>query len=158
MKKYFSPVQVILASLVMILPVHAFAADSIYKRTVTGNFDEIRIDIENAILNRGFVIDFHARVGDMLNRTAPDTGDSQMVYTAADSWQFCSAALSRKMVEVNAINIAYCPYIVFAYATVDNPNNIVVGFRRHDSSDPATAEVLKEINTLLGGIVDETVE
>jgi len=158
MKKKFLPVQTILAALITVLPMLAFADDSIYTQSVTGDFDEIRIDVENAIVNRGFVIDFHAKVGEMLNRTAADTGSAKTVYAAADSWQFCSAVLSRKMVEASVINIAYCPYVVFAYATVDEPNNIVVGFRRHDSSDQATAEVLKEIDTILGSIVDEVVE
>jgi hypothetical protein len=139
------------------LPMQAFAEEAIYSRSVDGEFEDIRVDVENAIINRGLVVDFHAKVGEMLDRTAADVGSSRTIYTEADSWQFCSAVLSRKMVEVDPDNIAYCPYVVFAYATKESPNNIVVGFRRHSTTDDASKAVLQEIDTLLKQIVDEVV-
>ena len=134
---------------------HALASESIYTVKVAAEFSDVRIDIENAIANRGFKLDFHSEIGEMLNRTAADVGSSVTVYRYADTWQFCSSILSRKMVEVNPVNIAYCPYIIFAYETVKNPGTIVVGFRHHDVEDDASEAVLSEIDIHLTAIVNE---
>ena len=94
----------------------------------------------------------------MLDRTATDVGSTNPVYKRAETWQFCSSILSRKMVEVNPVNIAFCPYIIFAYETVDKPGTVVVGYRKHEAEDDASEKILSEIDDHLESIVKEVAE
>ena len=124
--------------------------------TVTALFDEVRSDIESAILNQSFVIDFNAKVGEMLNRTAPDVGISNPVYTHAETWQFCSAKLSHEMVLTDPLNIAFCPYVIFAYETVSTPGEITVGYRRPiRNGSSAVSDALNVIDSKLQDILNE---
>jgi len=141
-----------------VVPFAAAASSSIFILVVEEDFDNVSVDVESAIANRGFVIDFHSNIGEMLDRTAKDVGSMSAVYKRAETWQFCSSILSRKMVEVNPVNIAYCPYIVFAYETTDNPGMVVVGYKKHGSEDNASNAILNEIDEHLESIVNEVAE
>lgn len=133
------------------MPVHA--------RAVEADFDAIRFGVESAIENRGFVIDYHANIGDMLERTTADVDAGETPYRAAETWQFCSAILSRRMVQADPENIAYCPYVVFAYETREAPGTVVVGFRtRSDSSENGSSEVIAVIDRELAAIVAEATD
>ena len=41
---------------------------------------------------------------------------------------FCSAVLSRKVMEADPANIAYCPYTLFVYDTPEPDGMVTVGF------------------------------
>jgi uncharacterized protein (DUF302 family) len=126
--------------------------------TVEGDFEDVRLDLENAIVNRGLVIDYEAFVGDMLNRTAEDVGADQQIYTRADTLQFCSAILSRRTMEADPINLAFCPYIVFAYEEAENEGTIHVGYRRlPEAGDEESRGALFEVNALLDEIVRDAI-
>ncbi|MCB1423398.1 MAG: DUF302 domain-containing protein, partial [Nitratireductor sp.] len=43
---------------------------------------------------------------------------------------FCSAVLSREVMEANIEDIAYCPYVVFVYEAENGGDGVTVGFRR----------------------------
>ncbi len=124
--------------------------------TVNALFDDVRSDVESAILNQSFVIDFNAKVGEMLNRTAPDVGISNTVYTHAETWQFCSAKHSHEMVLIDPLNIAFCPYVIFAYETVSAPGEITVGYRRPiRNGSSAASDALNVIDSKLQDILNE---
>jgi uncharacterized protein (DUF302 family) len=126
--------------------------------TVEGAFEDVRIDLENAILNRGLVIDYEAFVGAMLERTGEDVGAERQIYTHADTMQFCSATLSRRTMEADPQNLAFCPYIVFAYEEADNEGVIHVGYRRlPEAGDEESQAALFEVNALLDEIVRDAV-
>lgn len=126
--------------------------------TVEGAFEDVRFDVESAILNRGLVIDYEALVGDMLNRTAEDVGAERQVYSHAETMQFCSATLSRATMEADPANLAFCPYIVFLYEEADAEGTIHVGYRRlPEAGDEASRAALFEVNALLDEIVREAV-
>jgi uncharacterized protein (DUF302 family) len=126
--------------------------------SIEGSFDDIRLDLENAILNRGLVIDYEAFVGEMLNRTAEDVGAETRVYTHAQTLQFCSAILSRRTMEADPINLAFCPYIVFVYEEAGAEGTIHVGYRRlPETGDEAGRAALSEVNALLDEIVRDAV-
>lgn len=74
-----------------------------------GSFDDATFAVESAIIDRGLVIDYRSHVGEMLNRTGADVGSDARVYDSADVFLFCSAVLSRKVMEVDPLNIAQCP-------------------------------------------------
>ena len=97
---------------------------------VEGSFDDAVFNLEGAIVGRGFVVDHVSHVGEMLNRTAADVGATRQVYDRADVYLFCSATLSREMMEADPNNIAHCPYGIFVYQLAGKPNqswSVIVG-------------------------------
>ena len=130
----------------------------VYRKT-GGNFDDVKFDVTNAITNRGLVADFTGNVGAMLDRTGKDVGSTKQVYKRAEYVVFCSAKLSRDMMEADVANAGFCPYIVFIYETAAKPGEIVIGYRRLPrAGKPASIKAFSAINALLDGIAKEAVK
>lgn len=139
----------------MALPLHARASD-VTEYVVEAAFEGVRLDLRDAVINRGYTIDYEALIGDMLARTAPDVGAKKAIYKHAESIQFCSAVLSRRALEADAANIAYCPYVLFVYEKADAPGKVHVGFRRLDErGSEASKASLAAVNALLDEIARE---
>lgn len=133
-------------------------SEHVARHAVEGEFADVRMDVESAILNRGLVIDYEAQVGEMLNRTSEDVGAERQVYTHAQMMQFCSSTLSRATMEADPTNLAFCPYSVFLYEEADAKGTIHVGYRRlPEAGDDASRAALAAVNTLLDEIVREAV-
>ena len=96
----------------------------------TGNYEDVRLELESAIVDRGFVIDFNGKIGDMLKRTAEDVGAKKSVFRNAEFFTFCSASVSRKSIEVDPRTLGFCPYTLFIYELESEPGQIRVGYRR----------------------------
>jgi uncharacterized protein (DUF302 family) len=111
-----------------------------------GSFEDARFAVENAIVNAGLVIDYESHVGEMLNRTGADVGSDKMLFKAADIFIFCSAVVSREVMEADPMNIAHCPYGIFVAETADG---VMIGRRDY----PAGA--MDKVEALLDGIIDE---
>ncbi|PVB63497.1 DUF302 domain-containing protein [Labrenzia sp. 011] len=123
---------------------------------VDGAFEDIRFDLENAIVNRGLVIDYVSHISDMLARTGDDVGGKKQIFANAQAMLFCSANLSRKVMEADAANIAYCPYTVFVYETPEQAGKITVGFRQLSATGSQESQAaIAEVNALLDGIARE---
>jgi uncharacterized protein (DUF302 family) len=124
---------------------------------VEAAFEDVRFDLENAIVNQGLVIDYVSHIGDMLARTSGDVGGSKQIFLQAQSMLFCSADLSRKAMEADATNIAYCPYSVFVYETPDAPGVITVGYRQLTlTGSEESKKAIAAVNALLDVIARET--
>ncbi|MBT3953403.1 MAG: DUF302 domain-containing protein [Rhodobacterales bacterium] len=93
-----------------------------------GTFDDATFSVEGAILRKGLVIDHISHTGDMLSRTANDVGSDIEIFKSADIFLFCSAAISRKVMEANPLNIAHCPYNIFVF---ENDNGVHIGHRSY---------------------------
>lgn len=113
----------------------ALAGEAITYAT-SDSFEDASFAVESAIVNRGLVIDYVSHVGEMLNRTAADVGSDVKIFDAADIYLFCSAVLSRKVMEADPMNIAHCPYGVFV---TSREGKVMVGYR--DLPDGPMAEV-----------------
>ncbi len=136
-------------------PAPAKAGDSTVFRTTMG-FDDVRQAVSDAIVNRGYVIDHVSHIGDMLKRTAAAVGATKDIYANAETVQFCSAVLSRRMMEADPANIVYCPYVIYYYEKAGEPGTVYAGHRvLGPVAAPASQAVLNEINTLLDDIVRE---
>ncbi|MDP3525498.1 MAG: DUF302 domain-containing protein, partial [Hoeflea sp.] len=77
--------------------------------------------VNDAIVNKGFKVDYHGFLGDMLKRTAADVGATKELYKDAEFFTFCSAVVSRTVMEADIGDIAYCPYVVFVYEDAATP-------------------------------------
>lgn len=111
-----------------------------------GSFEDATFAVENAIVGQGLVIDYVSHTGDMLNRTGADVGSSARIFDAADIFLFCSAVLSRKMMEADPMNISQCPYGLFV---ADQGGEVVVGYRHYPDGD------MQEVQALLDSLARE---
>ncbi len=126
---------------------------------VEAPFEDVLQDLRDGVINRGYNIDYQAHIGAMLDRTAGDVGGSKRIYVNAELVQFCSAVLSRKVMEADPANIAFCPYILFAYERADQPGTIHVGFRRlSETGSTASKAALAKVNDLLDEIIAEAAD
>ena len=120
------------------------------------DFADVRQNLIDAIIDRGYVLDFNGRVGDMLKRTRKDVG-GKPIYRNAEYMAFCSAVLSRNTMEADAQNIGYCPYILTVYENIENPGTIHVGYRKLSSSKN-TDQPLVAVDKMLDEIARKAVE
>ncbi len=137
----------------------AALADEAVTYTKKGSYDDVRFDLTNAIVERGLKIDYNGKIADMLARTGADVGSTKPVYKAAEFFSFCSAKLSRAMMEADPANLAACPYVVFLYEAVDKPGEIVVGYRKPaPRGSDASRAALGEVAKLLEGIARDVIK
>lgn len=108
-----------------------------------GSFDDATFAIESAIVDKGLVIDYVSHVGEMLNRTGADVGSDAVIFKSADVFLFCSAVLSREMMEADPMNIAHCPYGIFV---IERDEGVMIGHRDYpDGSMQKVEDLLSEI-------------
>lgn len=139
-------------------PAAPLPADHVVQYSKTGNFADVREDLQLAIQGRGLVVDHTSHVHNMLERTGKDLGLTKKIYKDADAYSFCSATVSRAMMEADAHNIVFCPFTITVYSTISEPNKVYVAYRRPPllGSDASKA-ALKAVHDLLDGIAREAV-
>ncbi|MGB7244605.1 MAG: DUF302 domain-containing protein [Sulfitobacter sp.] len=113
-----------------------------------GSFEDAAFSVESAIVGKGLVIDYTSHVGEMLNRTSADVGSDVKLFEEADIFVFCSAVVSRKVMEADPMNIAHCPYGIFV---ADQAGAVIVGYRNYPEGP------MQEVQALLDGIAREAV-
>jgi uncharacterized protein (DUF302 family) len=111
-----------------------------------GSFEDATFALENTIVNRGLVIDYVSHVGDMLNRTGADMGSDVEIFEQADIFLFCSAAISRRVMEADPMNIAHCPYSIFV---AERDGEILIGHRAYPDGP------MQEVEAMLDAIILE---
>ena len=127
------------------LPQIAIAQDAI-TYPFDGSFEDASFAIENAIIDRGLVIDYTSHVGEMLNRTAADMGSDVVIFDNAQIFLFCSAAVSRRVMEADPMNIMHCPYGIFV---ADRGGEVMIGHRDYPDGP------MQEVEALLDAIILE---
>jgi uncharacterized protein (DUF302 family) len=119
-------------------------AGDVVTYTTDESFDDVIFGLENAILDQGLVIDGTNHVGEMLARTGPDVGSDKTVFLNADVYSFCSAALSRKVMEADPMNLMFCPYDIFVMVRPETPNETTIGYRAMPEGPMKEVEALLE--------------
>ncbi len=114
----------------------------------SGSFDDATFLVESAIIDQGLVIDYVSHTGDMLKRTSADVGGTKELFDAADIFVFCSAKLSRKVMELDPNNIAFCPYGIFV---AEREGQVTIGYRNYPAGP------MQEVQALLDKIVKEAI-
>ncbi|WP_436638028.1 DUF302 domain-containing protein [Microbaculum sp. FT89] len=136
-------------------PVMAEDAGDLVYQTVQGDFGDVTLAVEDAIVNRGLVVDYHGFLSKMLERTSEATGGAT-VLAQAEWFQFCSARLSQAMIAADPRNVGYCPYSIVVYELAASPGTIHVGYRRPGTAvSEASMKALSAVDTLLTEIVAE---
>jgi len=124
----------------------AAQAEGVVTYVTDDSFDDVVFGLESAILDEGLVIDHVSHVGEMLERTRADVGSEVVLYGAADVYSFCSATLSRKVMEADPANIVFCPYDVFVAEMPGANGTVTVGYRAFPEGP------MKEVEALLDRI------
>lgn len=138
----------------------ALAADDYMVVSIkAGNFSDVRDDVEMAITDRGLVVNNVSHVGEMLERTGKDLGDGKQVFIKAEALEFCSAVVSRKMMEADPDNIVFCPYVISVYVVPGKPHEVRIAYRKPQiTGSPASQKALKAVDELLSGIVKDALQ
>jgi uncharacterized protein (DUF302 family) len=132
-----------------------------HRKTVVskGTFEDVRELLELAITERGIVINNVSHIGNMLARTGKDTGATMEVYERAEAIEFCSAVISRAMMEADRHNIVFCPYIISVYTLPGEKDRVYLSYRRPQLvGDEASRKALQDVERLLDEIISESVE
>ena len=129
----------------VLLAAPAMAGDAI-TYDFDGSFDDATFAVESAIVDQGLVIDYVSHVGEMLNRTGADVGSDAKVFDAADIFLFCSAVVSREVMEADPMNIVQCPYSIFV---TDKGGKVTIGHRDYPVGP------MDKVEDLLASIVAE---
>lgn len=114
---------------------------------VEDSFENVTFAVESAIIGAGLVIDYTSHTGEMLERTRADVGSDKVLFTAADIFSFCSAAISRQVIEADLSNIQNCPYTIFVYETPEAPGKVIVGHRAYEGSMAPVGKLMSDILT-----------
>ena len=135
------------------------AGDYMAVFTKTGTFEDVRDAVEMAITDRGMVVNNVSHVGEMLERTGKDLGDTRQIFIKAEALEFCSAVVSRKMMEPDPDNIVFCPYVISIYVVPGKPGEVRVAYRKpRIVGSPASQKALKAVDELLSGIVKDALQ
>ena len=127
-------------------------------RSVIADYDQVWDDLTMALTSRGLVISSVSHVGEMLERTGKALNQNTKIFARANVMEFCSAVISRKMMEANPHYIAFCPYQIMVYSLPEEPEKIYLGYRRLIWAGVHDRKVLQAVETLLSGLIDEVVE
>lgn len=151
---------VVLALLCVIESVGAQTSESVfraYKKVAA--YEDVKFELNNAIVDKGLALDHTGAIGRMLDRTGADVGSDKPIYKNAEYFSFCSARFSRRMMEADPANIAFCPFIIFIYEDAAQPGTTVVGYRRLPIiGNEASQKALTEIDALLDSIAREATQ
>ncbi|NRG19301.1 DUF302 domain-containing protein [Rhizobiales bacterium] len=130
-------------------------------KAVKATFEDVMLELQDAVIGRGLVIDYTGHVDKMLERTAEAAGGVTTAgglspYLNAKYVQFCSAKLTHEAVNANPQNLSICPYLVFIYETKAEPGTVHVGYRKPVFDPSQASEAISEkINAFLQEIVDD---
>ena len=123
----------------------------------TGKFEDVLDDLRDAILKRGFVIDYVGHFNAMLERTADTAGSVtakgvKSPYINAQYLQFCPSKLTHEAISADPFGIANCPIALFVFELRHEPGKVHVGYRLPVDSP---SKLVKEVNSRLAKLLDE---
>jgi uncharacterized protein (DUF302 family) len=140
-------IKTVVAAMLLAIATHAQAQEQFITTTAEGSFDDVAFAVESAIVGKGLVIDSVSHVGDMLERTKADVGSTTTIFSKADVFLFCSASVSRKVMEADPMNIQFCPYGITVFERPGDAGQVQVGYRAYPDGP------MQEVQALLATIV-----
>jgi uncharacterized protein (DUF302 family) len=125
------------------------------QRVVTstaGEFADVRQFLADAIIEQGLVESGTAHVADMLERTAKDLGGGPPVFGHAEVVEFCSAKLTRELVEADPHDLVHCPYRIAVYTLAGAPDTVYFAYDKPTAGRATPAR--EAIEALLKSVVE----
>ena len=135
------------------LPAHAWSAPyAVY--VSESDFDTVMEGAKSAIAERGLYINNIMHLGEMLERTGKDLGIGGPLYARAESIEFCSATLSRKMIAEDPNRLVNCPFILSIYTLPGQEGKTYVVHRNVPAEETANSAVMREVVEMLKGVAE----
>ncbi len=150
MKKFFA------LFAMLCLPLTALAADGYTVLFKTqGAFQDVRDSLQMAIEGKGLKINHTNLIAEMLDRTGKDVGATRQVYVDGEQFEFCSATVSRKMMEADPHAMVMCPYIISVY-TIPNDKSVYIAYRKPPATrNPALKQALADVEKMITEIIQD---
>jgi uncharacterized protein (DUF302 family) len=114
---------------------------------------EVRDAVQAAIEGKGLKINHTNLIAGMLERTGKDLGAAKQVYTNGEQFEFCSATLSRAMMEADPHAIVMCPFNISVYTIPGDAHVYIAYIKPPATENPALKKALTDIEALLSEIV-----
>ena len=118
------------------------------------DFDTVMDGAKSAIAERGLYINNVMHLGEMLARTGKDLGIGGPLYARAESIEFCSATLSRKMIAEDPNRLVNCPFILSIYTLPGQEGKTYVVHRNVPAEETANSAVMREVAEMLKGVAE----
>lgn len=120
-----------------------------------GAYEDVRDLVQASIEGKGLKINHTNQIAGMLERTGKDIGATKQVYEHGEQFEFCSATISRAMMEADPHAIVMCPYIVSVY-TIPGDKAVYIAYRKPPATkNPALKKALADVENLLTEIIEE---
>lgn len=155
----------LLATFPVINPLHVRAEDvcgrcrePVVIYSVQAEYDDVWRSLEAALNGQGLTVSSVSHVGEMLERTGKELGRTKRIFGKANVMEFCSAVISRNMLERNPHLIAFCPYQIMVYTLPDDEKKVYLSYRRLIWKDDSGRDVLEPVENLLDGLIKEVIE
>lgn len=146
-------------ALAVVLASTAHAEETFKTYSAKADYDDVRFELSEAIVSRGLKVDLNGHVADMLKRTGADVGSAKPIYKHGEYFIFCSAKLSREMMEADPELIGLCPFALFIYETEARAGEVFVGYRQMPKGGSDRAQkALAAVEKLLDGIARQAVQ
>ena len=143
----------VIVGLCMSVAVSAVSAKTLRTYTIKAEYDDVRFELTNAIIDRGLKVQSNGKIAAMLKRTGVVAGSTKPVYKHAEYFSFCSVKLSREMMEADPANVGHCPFVIFIYVAAGKTDEVVVGYHTHPTTGNANSvAVFARIDKLLDAI------
>ena len=139
------PIRQILTAMLLSMATLAHSEEAI-TYDFDGDFDDASFAIENAIIDAGLVVDYVSHLGEMLRRTGEDLGSDVELFDNAQVFLFCSAVVSREVMEADPANIVHCPFSIYI---ADLEGRVTIGHRNYPDGP------MDKVEALLKGIVED---
>ncbi len=142
---------------------HVFAEDGRCKEPVViysvyADYDEIWKGLETALNERGLTVSSVSHVGEMLERTGRELGRTKKIFGKANVLEFCSAVISRDMMERNPHFLAFCPYQIMVYTLPDDEKKVYLSYRHLIWKDDSGKDVLDPVEKLVEDLINDVIE
>jgi len=136
------------------IPCQAPAAGPYAVYESESDFETVMEGAKMAIQERGMYINNVMHMGEMLDRTGKDLGLGGQIYTHAESIEFCSAVLSRKMTEEDPSRIVNCPFILSIYTLPEQEGKTFIVHRTIPEGEIAGSAIMAEVAEMLEGVAE----
>jgi uncharacterized protein (DUF302 family) len=121
-------------------------------------FEDVMDALKLAIQEQGMYINNVMHMNEMLERTGKDLGMDEPIYGEAESIEFCSAVLSRRMTAEMPARIVNCPFIIAVYTLPDQTDTTYIVHRQIPASEVASSGVMRDVAKMLDTIASSAAE
>lgn len=148
----------LILSVLLAATLPAIADDEYVVYESESGFDDVMDALKLAIEEQGMYINNVMHMNEMLERTGKDLGMDEPVYGQAESIEFCSAVLSRRMTAELPARIVNCPFIIAVYTLPGETETTYLAHRRVPAAEIESSVVMRDVAQMLETVATSAAE